>query len=280
MAASDLIKDYFTSSGYKELPVSKSPKTLLWQPDFILSKNGYIYLVLVKSNNSIPPAFLDRINKIPSRNIIPLIIFAQKLSITNENIITSAGISIGYFIRGKVLNLKIKKKLPKQEIQKEIKKKLEVIDIFISSKQDIAEREFILDRLEVLRKTNSFPFNPPHLIEYDRFVLNKLYEHIKQVMRNCEWIVIILEDNFSKVVRYEIKQAVKLIRHENIFMFVKSSSSCQTKWKTDLNNIKELKTIKYLPYTDTKDLEVSLARAINKRMTEIQKKKKIQIFIQ
>lgn len=280
MQAIELVKGHFTSSGYKELPLSKSPKSLLWQPDFILSKNGYTYLVLVKSNNSIPPAFLDRISKIPSINIIPLIIFAQTLSLTNENIITSAGISVGYFIRGKVSNLKIKKKLPRQEIQNEIKRKLEVIDIFISSKQDIPEREFTLDRLEVLRKTNSFPFNPPHLIEYDRFDFNKLYEHIKEVMTNCEWIVIILEDTFSKVVRYEIKQATKLIRHENIFMFVKSSNSCHTKWKTDLNNIKKLKTIKYLPYTDTKDLEISLTRAIIKRMTEIQKKKKVKIFTQ
>lgn len=280
MIATELIKEHFTKSGYKDVPLSKSPKSLLWQPDLILTKNGLIYLLLVKSNNSIPPAFLDRISKISSANVIPLIIFAQKLSLINENSITSLGISVGYFIRGKVSNLKIKKKLPKKEIQKEIKKKLEVIDIFISSKQDIPEREFILDRLEVFRKTNSFPFNPPHLIEYDRFEINKLYEHIRQVMTNCEWIVIILEDHFSKVVRYEIKQATKLIRHKNIFMFVKSTSSCHSKWKTDLQNVKALKTIKYLPYTDTKDLEVSLGRAINKRMTEIQKKKKIQIFTQ
>lgn len=280
MNTAEVIKEHFTKAGYKDLQVSKSPKSLLWQPDLILTKSGFTYLLLVKSNNSIPPAFLDRISKIPSVNFIPLIIFAKKLSLTNENNITSLGISVGYFIKGKISNLKIKKKLPKKEIQKEIKKKLEVIDIFISSKQNIPEREFVLERLEVIRKTNSFPFSPPHLIEYDSFEINRLYEHIRQVMANCEWIVIILEDSFSKVVRYEIRQAIKLIRHENIFMFVKSTSSCHNKWKTDLYNVKALKTIKYLPYTDTKDLEVSLGRAINKRMIEIQKKKKIKIFIQ
>ena len=278
MTAAEKIKDQLVSNGYVELPLSKYPKSLLWQPDLVFTKDNYIFLVLIKSNNSIPPAFLDRISKIPAANIIPLILFAQKLSANSENEITSLGISIGYFLRGKISNLQIKKKLPKKTIQNEIKKKLEVIDIFISSKQDIGEREFILDRLEYLRKSNSYPFNPPHLIEYDSFSLPQLYKHIKEVMTNCEWIVILLEDNFSKVVRYEIKLASNIIRHENIFMFVKSTNTCHTKWERDLEKIKSLKTIKYLPYNDAKDLEVSLTRAINKRMTEIQKKKRIQIY--
>ena len=140
------------------------------------------------------------------------------------------------------------------------------------------DREFIFDRLEYLRKSNSFPFNPPHLIEYDRFSLPKLYKHIKEVMTNCEWIVILLEDNFSKVVRYEIKLACSIIRHENIFMFVKSTNNCHTNWEKDLEKVKELKTIKYLPYNDSKDLEVTLTKSVNKRMIEIQKKKHIQIY--
>lgn len=278
MTATEKIKSQLIANGYAEMPLSKCPKSLLWQPDLILSKDNSVYLVLIKSNNSIPPAFLDRISKIPSPNIIPLILFAQKLSVTNETEITSLGISIGYFIRGKISNLKIKKKLPRTTIRREIKKKLEVIDIFISSKQDISEREFIKDRLEYLREAYSFPFNLPRRIEYDKFSLPKLYKHIKEVMTNCEWIVILLEDNFSKVVRYEIKLACSIIRHENIFMFVKSTNTCHTNWVKELEKIKALKTIKYLPYTDSKDLEVTLTKSVNKRMVEIQKRKHIQIY--
>lgn len=278
MTAVEKISDILLSEGYTKLLNEKCPKSLLWRPDLLFSKDGYIYLILVKSNNSIPPAYLDRVSRTPSTKYIPLILFGQKLSPSNVSELISLGISIGYFLRGRITHLQVQKKLPKVAIQKEVRKKLEAIDIFISSKQDISEREFILDRLEYLRKSFSYPFTPPHLIEYDKFSLKKLYKHIKEVMSNCEWIVILLEENHSTVVRYEIKLATEIIAHENIFMFVKSTSGCHNCWKKELDRIKELKTIKYLPYNTSQDLEVSLTKAVQKRMLEIQKKKGVKIY--
>ena len=278
MTAAEKIADILLSDGYVKLPSEKSPKSLLWRPDLLFSKDEYVYLILIKSNNSMPPAYLDRVCRTPSAKYIPLIIFGQKLSPSDESELISLGISIGYFIRGRISHLHIQKKLPKIAIQKEVRKKLEAIDIFISSKQDIPEREFILDRLEYLRKSFSYPFTPPHLIEYDKFSLQKLYKHINEVMSNCEWIVILLEENYSKVVKYEINLAIQIISHENIFMFVKSTSGCHTCWEKELDKVKELKTIKYLPYNTSQDLEVSLTRAVQKRMVEIQKKRGVQIY--
>lgn len=280
MVSIDKIKEQFVNSGYIELDISKTPKSLLWLPNLLFSKGGYTYLILVKSNNSVPPTFLNRIGDIPKGNYIPLIIFASKPTATDEKLISSLGISTGIFSRGKLSQLNIKKKLSTSEVRKKNKGKLEVIDIFISSKQDIEERKFVEDRIENLRKINSYPFNPPHLIEYDKFEIKKLYRHIDEVMNKCEWIVIILEDSYSKVVRYEINKAIKIIEHKNIFMFVKSTIACQTSWKSELKKVKDLesKTIKYLPYSDRSELEVHLSRAIKTRINEICKKKKIEIF--
>jgi len=141
MANIDKIKEQFVGKGFVELSQSKIPKTLLWQPDLIFTNDNYTYLVLIKSNNSIPPTYLNRIATIPKGNVISLIIFSQKPSVSDEKLILSMGISIGYFLRGKLTNLSIKKKLPETIVKKEIKKKLPVIDIFVSSKQDIAERK-------------------------------------------------------------------------------------------------------------------------------------------
>jgi hypothetical protein len=280
MTPMDKLKEQFVNSGYVELDKSKTPKSLLWQPDLLFSKDGYTYLVLVKSNNSVPPTFLNRIGDTPKGNFIPLIIFSHKPTVTDEKSISSLGISTGIFSKGKLSHLNIKKKLSTSEVRKKNKGKLEVIDIFISSKQDIEERKFVEDRIENLRKINSYPFSPPHLIEYDRFDIKNLYKHIDSIMSKCEWIVILLEDSHSKVVRYEINKAIKIIDHKNIFMFVKSTIACQTAWKSELKKIKDLesKSIKYLPYSDRSELEVYLSKAIKTRINEICKKKNIEIF--
>ena len=280
MAPLDKIREYFITHGFIESISYKLPKSLLWTPDLIFTKNNNVYLLLYKTNNSIPQAFLERILVIPRENIIPILIFSKKLNPTDENSIISNGVSIGYFINGRIINLTIKKRHSKEYVKKEILKKLESIDIFISSKQDIDEREFIKSRLHFLRDSEHYPFFP-HLIEYDKFKLNNLYKHIDEVMSKCEWIIILLEDNYSEVVSYEIKRSLKTITHDNIFMFVKSSSECKVSWAKEIKKIKNLKskTIKYLPFVNMNDLEVTLSKAIRIHMHDLCKKKKIQIFI-
>ena len=63
-------------------------------------------------------------------------------------------------------------------------------------------------------------------------------------------------------------------------MFVKSTSDCKRIWKKELNKIKNLenKSIHYFPYLTLNDLEVTLSRAINKRMDEIYEKEKIERY--
>jgi hypothetical protein len=279
----DKVRAQFLSLGFIELTQENTPASLLWSPDLVFSKDGKTYRVLIKSNDSIPPAYLTRIAQSSKEKVINLIIFSQRASLTQERTILSLGVSLGYFIRGKLCDLNIKEQLPKAEIRKEIKKKkLPTIDIFLSSKQDISERPFVAQRIEVLRKTMYYPFNPPHLIEYDKFPLHEIYDHINETLDNCEWIVIVLEDAHSIYVRHEIYRAIDRMEHENIFMFVKQTSVCKTAWKKELNKIEKLKSesIKYMPYLDQIDLEVTLTKAVNKRMNEICKKEGVQIFVQ
>ncbi|MEI6767142.1 MAG: hypothetical protein WCM76_16045 [Bacteroidota bacterium] len=276
MNSKDKILSQLFKAGYTEAKKVKLPTSLLWQPDLIFTKNSETYYVLLRSTNTILPSFLSRISNSSSK-CNSLIIFEKKCSKTEENQIISFGISVGYFIQGK-LTLKLRSQV--KAVAKEAKKKLQVIDIFVSSKQGIKEREFVAGRIEALRKINRYPFNPPNLIEYDSFAINKLYKHIDTVLDSCDWIIIILEDNFSnpKIVRHEIHRAVKKLKHENIFMFVKSTKLCQQGWKRELDFIKALipPSIKYLPFSDISDLEVTMTKAIHLRMSKIFKKQKIQ----
>lgn len=272
----DLVK-LFLKQGFLEPKLKKLPVAIQWQPDLVLEKNGLKYYCLIRKSNSIPPTFLSRISN-SSAKFNSIILFEKKCSKTDENEILSMGISIGYLIDNK-LTLKIKAN--NKVISKQVQKKLTVIDIFVSSKQDIAEREFTYDRLEMLRKVHEYPFNPPHLIEHDKFDMRKLYPYIDSIMDKCEWIVIILEDNYSKTVSYEIHRAIQTIRHENIFIFVKSTKECHNSWKKELEFIKNLKppTIKYLPFNDNTNLEANMNKAINLRMSQIYKKYKIKTII-
>ena len=273
ISGEDILKQ-FSKSGFAEVKPIKLPSTIQWQPDIVISKNSSKYYVLLRKGNSILPTFLSRISNSSSK-FNSIIVFDKKCSKIDENEILSMGISVGYFI-GNKLALKLKTNI--KLVSKEVKKKLTVIDIFVSSKQDILEREFTADRIEMLRKVHSYPFNPPHLIEHDKFDIRKLKPYIDSVMKDCEWFVIILEDNYSKIVCYELKRAIGQINHDNIFMFVKSTKECHSKWTKELELIKNLTppTIKYLPYTDQTNLEANLTRAINLRMSQIYKKYKIK----
>lgn len=264
----------FSKQGFSEIKPFKMPAAIQWQPDAVVSKNGLKYYVLFKKGNSILPTFLSRISNSCSK-FLSIIVFDKKCSKNEENEILSMGISIGCFIENKlILKIKTNNKI----VSREVKKKLTVIDIFVSSKQDITEREFTAERIEMLRKVHEYPFNPPHLIEHDKFDIRKLKPYINSIMDKCEWFVIILEDNYSKIVSYELYRAIQLIRHDNIFMFVKSTKECHNKWSKELDFVKNLNpsTIKYLPYSDQTNLEANMTRAINLRMNQIFKKYKIK----
>lgn len=275
----DKIKVQFHSKGYIEVPNYNISSDLLWNPDLVFSKNDYTYLILIKSNKTMPPSFLNRLSFIPDENIIPLIVFQQKISNKTEDDIQIAGISIAYFINGRLMDISIKKKLSKRDVSREINKKLNVIDIFISSKQQIDERIYIKERINFLYQTSSYPFSPPTLIEYDKFGPERIYKEINARMKNCEWIVIILEENHSIYVRYEINRAIKTIKPENIFMFVKSTSECLSTWKRELNRIKKIDLFKFIHYTSINDLDIVFTRAVHKRIDEICKKQNVKIYI-
>jgi hypothetical protein len=257
----------FQKQGFAEVNENKLPSTIQWKPDIVVSKSKQNYYILYRKNNTIPPIFLSRISNSNSK-FQTLIVFEKKCNRQDEKEILSMGISIGYLLNGK-LTLKIKTN--KKIVSKEVKEKLSVIDIFVSSKQDIPEREFVSERLEMLRRTRGYPFSPPHLIEHDKFEISKLYSYINDTMDECEWITIILEDIYSEVVSYEIKRAIETISHENIFMFVKSTKKCNKEWGAELESIKKLDppTIKYLPYSDNATLETNLTKAINLRMDQL-----------
>lgn len=275
MNRTEIILSHFVKQGFQEVENPKIPSTILWQPDLVVTKNNIKYYALLRTNNSILPAFLSRISNSSSK-FNSIIVFEKKCSKSEENQIISMGISVGYFIDNK---LTLKLRTQNKSVAKEVKKKLEVIDIFVSSKQDIPEREFISERLEVLRKINEYPFNPPHLIEYDRFEITKLYNYIDSTLDKCDWITIILNENYSNVVSYEIHEAVKKINHDNIFIFVKSTKECHKNWQKELDFIINLEppTIKYLPYSDLTDLEVTMSKAVHLRMSLIFKNKKIKM---
>lgn len=274
MNSSDNIIKLFSKQGFIENKSMKIPTSIQWKPDLVFSKNELKYYVLIRKGNSILPSFLNRISNSSSK-FHSIILFEKKCSKSEENEILSMGISIGYLIDNKLL-LKIKSS--NKSISKEVKKKLTVIDIFVSSKQDITEREFTADRIEMLRKVHEYPFNPPHLIEHDKFDIRKLKPYINSIMDKCEWFVIILEENYSDIVSYELHRAIEYIKHENIFMFVKSTKECHNKWNKELNYVRNLvpPTMKYLPYSDSTNLEANMTRAINLRMSQIYKKNKIK----
>ncbi len=276
MISKDKILVQLAKIGFFENEKVKTPATLLWKPDLVVRKNDENYFILFRTSNTILSGFLNRISK-TSTKYHSIIIFEKKCKPTEEKDIISQGISIGYFTANK-LNLLLRS--PKKNLESQVKKKkLPVIDIFISSKQEIEEREFVAEIIEKLRQIHSYPFNPPHKIEYNKFDLNKLYQYIDSEVDKCEWIVFVLEDNYSEVVSYEINRAIKKLEHNNIFMFVKSTKNCQLAWKKELTKVKKLETksIKYLPYSSTNDLEITLTKAIHVRMNEIYKKNKISV---
>lgn len=275
------VEEQFLHKGFVALSSDKTPSTLLWSPDLVFGKDGYRFLVLLKSNNSVPPNYLQRIANVPKGKINVVIIFGQRAAATVEDEILALGIGIGYFIKGRLSDLKIRKKQPLGQVKKGIKKpELPVINIFISSVQKIEEREFVRDRLETQRLAFHYPFGRIRLIEYEDYhPMNDLYKHIREAMDDCHWIIFVLSDTHSKVVRYELYRAIRTFKQKDIFIFVRSTEACSASWKNELKKVKALRSIKYVPYSHKKDLEITLFDNVKTRMAAYYKQHDFDPYI-
>lgn len=276
----DKVKQLLLARGFEEVRDRALLKKLMWRPDFVVALEGYTYPTEVKGNLAVLPSLLNRISQASSDTVSPLVIFPEMPRASMLRQMSEFGISNGYLKNGEIASLELLKRRPKSTVRKEVRRKLQQIDIFVSSRQEIEERKFVAERLEYHRKASSFPFGPPILIEHDKFHLNDLYGYIDEQLENADWFVNVLEDHHSDVVSYEIMAALDKIDHDNIFMFVKETAACKDAWNNELETIRQLpaRTVKYLPYSNLTELEVDLAKAVNRRMREISKSAGIPLF--
>lgn len=257
----DITTRNLNHQGFKVFKSFKYPKSLLWTPDIIAKKDNITYFILIRGNNTISPYILERMSKIPktSYELGILIVFVNK---PNNKLLSQLGnrnIGFAFLSRNNFSKFRTNKAYNQKEISKT--NKSNVIDIFISSVQDIDEREFVKKKLLSINHTFEYPIYP-QLIEYRRYNPKKIKKQILEKLKECQWILIILEENHSDYVKFEIKNSFKFLDHKNIFIFKKNTLKCSNTWLKEINFIKSNETVKYIPYNDLEDLEVTIMQNI------------------
>lgn len=258
------------------------PKGFTWEPDVLVWKGNRLVAFLVRESNTIPEVLVQRISstRIAKNRLSIYIVFFEKPLTNAVKIITLYGVGIEYVDNAKLeiisesKDFSTHKAIPKKKIEKIAK--MSRTDIFISSHQIIEERATAKETINMLNYSHKFPIFPILAEEDPMFTIPRTKDCIKANMNRSELFLGILAKEYRAIVKFEIEEAFKTyFKSQDIILFVKnlkqrSNPMCKLiKWIEDQN------TVKYQPYSDSRDFEAKLSHVLMVKIKEIHKKKKI-----
>lgn len=273
------IETILKSKGYSVIREAR-PKELSWGPDLLLKKDKELLAILIRKSDDISEVFVQRIAKTKNaeNKIHSLIIFCKKPKLTSIKTAVLYGVGV-YYLHGNQIEeiskpshfIAAKPGPLKKKIVKE--PKMPRTDIFISSHQVIEERGTSKKIIDELKDTYRFPIFAILVEEDSRYGIDKTKKCIDRNLQDSELFVCILAEKHRAWVEYEVKKAFKCeFKSEDIFVFVKNLKTRHQAIKRLIDWIKSQNTVKYQPYTDKREFETKLRRALMLRIKKIHKK--------
>jgi hypothetical protein len=256
------------------------PKELTWEPDLLTRRKGELFAFLIRKANDIPEVFVQRIaeTKLTKNKIHIGIIFCKKPKLNSIKLISLYGIG-AFYLSGNTLieisrsKLRLSRKTGISKPRKEKIKKMPHTDIFVSSHQVIAERGNAKKIIDKLRNDYQFPIFAILIEEDSRYPINKTKKCIHENMARAEMFVGIIAEQYRPIVSYEIKRAFNAaFKSRDILIFVKTLKLRSVLLDGLIKWIEQRNTVKYLEYTDERDFNSKLEKALMIKIRNIHKR--------
>lgn len=273
-----IVEEFYQKHGYNKIDIL--PREFTWKPDILLRKREDYIACLIRINESIPELLIQRIASMKIKNNLNiLIIFSKKPKISTIKNISLYGIGIATIKRKELIIISKSKNFSKnREKQKQRiihkAKKMSRIDIFVSSHQIIPERKCVKDVIDEIRTFSKTPIFPVLVEEDSRYTFSKTKKCIDKNMNDTEMFIGILAEDFREKVNYEIRRSFLCYDLKNILIFIKECKKCQDSIKL-IDWIEKQNSVKYLEYTNLKDLEMKAKRSLLIKLKNLHDKKNI-----
>ena len=255
----------------------KIPARFRYAPDVLATKDGSTFAFFIRQSDSIPEVLIQRIASMrnPKKKLNFFVVFSKEPRKQSVKLLNLYGMGIKIVRNGKMKNaqrkvFEVKKKIISKEQKRERAKKMPLTEIFVSSHQEIEERNKSEDITEELYACWKFPFKAIFVEKDTRYSINQTDECIEDNLKNSELFLGILADEYRPVVdKKEIRRAFQLFDLHQIMIFVKANRNCKKNWSALIKWIKDKETVKYVEYNDLTDFEIKLKRWLMERAQEI-----------
>lgn len=153
--------------------------------------------------------------------------------------------------------------------------KISRVMAFLSSKQNLQERDLFKSLAREYRDTYKFPIYAV-TVEDDQNCtdMRDLWNYIKKRISDCDFFFGILIDDHRDMVEKEIRHAFTLFNSSKITLYVKNSPETLTQWNQLLVWIRKQNSVKYFPFTDA----IELKSLINQKFSILARNTKSNII--
>ncbi len=272
------------TKGYKIVKINTN--NFPWSPSFTVTSGKEIISYLIRENESIPESLVERIaeTKTKVQDFKINVIFKKNPSQSAKKSLTLFGIGVEY-----VKNNSIKTIAPSKQfnigknrsgnvvLEKKKIWKMPKTDVFLSSKQDFAERREVKSVIDEIRIRDEFPIYPFQVEDDPRYGGNQTKQCINEGLLQCEWFIAVLGEERRYWVEKEVRKSLQLFHAEDIIVYVKLNPVAQKNWKKLLKWL-ESKNIKYLPYLDHEDLKTKTSKLVRGHIEKMHREHGVPMY--
>jgi hypothetical protein len=265
----------------------------LWRPDILAIKGKHIEAFLIRESNTVPPVLVQRIAVIKDikHSVKVSVVFCNPPTAIAKKILSLYGVGVWLFRNNRFIIINESK----QRHTRLKKKKLHRIttqqqgmtqqNVFISSQQissdsaeTLPERKSCKMVIDKIRNTHQVPIFGKLVEDDARYTFDKIRECILKNLDESNWFICILTDEFRKIIIFEVKEAHKRFKANQVILFLKSSKESKESWKSLLEWIKKETHIKYIEYIDVNDYEEKLEHILMQKLDREYKRKNLSMF--
>lgn len=274
------IKKHFEELGFIQLDDGANFDEIALAPDFIFEKDSIIKaLVIRESSTNLSLSIIQRFSeskRIPDKTLELFFVFMSKPNRIILGNCKSFAIGILYFNDKSVLEIYAESKQLKG---RPLIGTIPRTQLFFSSRQHLHERILANELVNDQRDSLRVPIFSM-LVENDQQYSNdirKLWPVICRCMDECQYVLVILNGEYRKIIDRETRRALEYYDPEDILFYIKNDKQTKDEWH-DLITLATTHNVKYTDYIDLRDFKLKFNQRLMKIIINLHEKNGVKFL--
>ena len=274
------IINHFEGLGFTQLDDGTNFNEIALAPNFLFEKDSVIKaLVIRESSTSLPLSIIQRFSESKRISDRTLELFFVFLSKPNRTILGNCkNFAVG------ILYLNDKSEIEIYTESRQLKGRPVIgtiprTQLFFSSRQHLEERVLANEIVNDQRDSLRVPIFSM-LVENDQQYSNdirKLWPVICRCMDECQYVLVILNGEYRKIIDRETKRALEYYDPEDILFYIKNDKQTKDEWKDLITRVTS-NNVKYTDYIDLRDFKLKFNQRLMKIIINLHDKNGVKFL--